>query len=50
MCCLLYKKEILFSWSRSSTILPFMIGYTIAIYNGKEHIPIFITDQMVGFL
>lgn len=41
-------KSIIFTWSRSSTILPIMIGYTIAVYNGREHIPIFISDQMVG--
>ena len=41
-------KEIIKTWSRSSTILPIMIGHTIAIHNGREHIPIFITDQMVG--
>lgn len=41
-------KSILLTWSRSSTILPVMIGYTIAVYNGKEHIPILISDQMIG--
>uniref|UniRef100_UPI00300172D0 ribosomal protein S19 n=1 Tax=Prototheca fontanea TaxID=2836215 RepID=UPI00300172D0 len=42
------KKKIIKTWSRASTIVPLMIGYTIAIYNGKKHIPLFITDQMVG--
>lgn len=42
------KKNTINTWSRSSTILPNMIGYTIAIYNGKQHIPIFISDQFVG--
>lgn len=42
------KKKIILTWSRSSTILPVMIGYTIAVYNGKEHIPILISDQMIG--
>lgn len=42
------KKEIVLTWSRSSIILPLMIGHTIAVHNGKEHIPIFITEQMVG--
>ena len=45
-----FKKErkVVRTWSRSSTIVPIMIGHTIAIYNGREHIPVFITDQMVG--
>lgn len=42
------EKKVIRTWSRSSTIVPLMIGHTIAIYNGREHIPIFITDQMVG--
>jgi len=42
------KKETITTWSRSSTILPAMIGFTIAVYNGKQHVPIFISDQLVG--
>ena len=42
------KKDIILTWSRSSTILPNMVGHTIAVYNGKQHIPIFISDQFVG--
>nr|QCI05532.1 ribosomal protein S19 [Crouania attenuata] len=42
------KKEIIKTWSRSSTIIPDMIGHTIAVYNGKQHFPVFISDQMVG--
>nr|YP_007517034.2 ribosomal protein S19 [Euglena viridis]AEY70806.2 ribosomal protein S19 [Euglena viridis] len=42
------SRSIILTWSRSSTILPIMIGHTIAIYNGKEHIPILISDQMIG--
>ena len=42
------KKIVMKTWSRSSVIIPPMIGHTIACYNGKEHIPIYITDQMVG--
>ena len=42
------KKDIVKTWSRSSTILPSMVGLTIAVYNGKEHIPVFISDQFVG--
>ena len=42
------KKDTILTWSRSSTILPSMVGHTIAVYNGKQHIPIFISDQFVG--
>jgi len=42
------KKIVMKTWSRSSVIIPPMIGHTIAVYNGREHIPVFITDQMVG--
>nr|YP_011026729.1 ribosomal protein S19 [Monanthes polyphylla]UTM09823.1 ribosomal protein S19 [Monanthes polyphylla]WQN00809.1 ribosomal protein S19 [Monanthes polyphylla] len=42
------EKEIIVTWSRASTIIPTMIGHTIAIHNGKEHLPIYITDRMVG--
>nr|QXL58578.1 30S ribosomal protein S19 [Alstonia mairei] len=42
------EKEIIITWSRASTIIPTMIGHTIAIHNGKEHLPIYITDHMVG--
>jgi len=42
------KKEVITTWSRSSTILPNMVGFTIAVYNGKQHVPIFISDQLIG--
>jgi small subunit ribosomal protein S19 len=42
------NKDIVKTWSRASTILPLMIGYTITVYNGQKHIPIFISDQLVG--
>ena len=42
------KKDTIITWSRASTILPSMIGCTIAVYNGKQHVPIFISDQLVG--
>ena len=42
------KTQTIQTWSRSSTILPSMVGFTIAVYNGKQHVPIFITDQLVG--
>jgi len=42
------KKKVIRTWSRSSTIVPIMIGHTVGVYNGREHIPVFINDQMVG--
>ncbi len=42
------KKRVIKTWSRRSTIFPVFIGHTIAVHNGKEHIPIFITEDMVG--
>jgi small subunit ribosomal protein S19 len=42
------KKEVIKTWSRSSTILPNMIGHTISVYNGQKHIPIYISDPLVG--
>mgnify|MGYP001456218165 CR=1 FL=1 len=42
------KKDVIKTWSRSSTILPNMVGHTIAVYNGKQHVPVFISDQLVG--
>nr|YP_004581382.1 ribosomal protein S19 [Schizomeris leibleinii]AEH05401.1 ribosomal protein S19 [Schizomeris leibleinii] len=41
-------QKVIVTWSRSSTIVPIMIGHTIAVHNGREHIPVFITDKMVG--
>lgn len=42
------EKEIIVTWSRASTIIPTMIGHTIAIHNGREHVPLYIKDRMVG--
>ena len=42
------KKEVIKSWSRRSTIFPDFIGHTIAVHNGKEFIPVYITEDMVG--
>ena len=42
------SNEIIKTWSRASTIIPDMIGHTIAVYNGKQHFPVFVSDQMVG--
>lgn len=41
-------KETITTWSRTSSILPDMIGHTFAVHNGRRHIPFFVTDQMVG--
>ena len=42
------EKRLIITWSRSSTIVPIMIGHTIAVHNGREHIPVFVTEQMIG--
>jgi small subunit ribosomal protein S19 len=42
------EKQVIKTWSRASTIVPEMIGHTIAVYNGRQHVPVYITDQMVG--
>lgn len=42
------SKKPIKTWSRRSTILPEMIGLTIAVHNGKSHVPVFVTDDMVG--
>jgi len=42
------EKTVLKTWSRASTILPQMIGHTIAVHNGRKHVPIFVTENMVG--
>jgi small subunit ribosomal protein S19 len=42
------KKEIIKTWSRRSTILPDFIEHTFAVYNGKEHITVYVTEDMVG--
>lgn len=42
------EKKIIKTWSRSSTIFPEMVGHTIAVYDGRRHIPVFISESMVG--
>lgn len=42
------SKKPIRTWSRRSTIIPEMIGLTIAVHNGKDHVPVYITDNMVG--
>jgi small subunit ribosomal protein S19 len=41
-------KKVLKSWSRSSTIYPQMVGHTIAVHDGRKHVPVYITEEMVG--
>jgi len=42
------EKRVIRTWSRSSTIFPQMVGHTIAVHNGRRHVPIYITENMVG--
>ena len=42
------KKEVLKTWSRASTIYPQMIGHTIAVHDGRKHVPVYITEEMIG--
>jgi small subunit ribosomal protein S19 len=42
------EKRIIKTWSRRSTIFPSFIGHTLAVHNGKTHIPVFVTENMVG--
>ncbi len=42
------EKKVLKTWSRSSTIFPEMVGHTIAVHDGRKHVPVFISEDMVG--
>jgi len=42
------KKQVIKTWSRASMIVPDMLNHTIAVHNGKTHVPIYITEQMIG--
>ncbi len=42
------KKKVIQTWSRRSTIFPVFVGHTVAVYNGREHVPVYITEDMVG--
>lgn len=42
------EKKVLKTWSRSSTIFPQMVGHTIAVHDGRKHVPVYITEDMVG--
>jgi small subunit ribosomal protein S19 len=41
-------KKVLKTWSRASTIFPQMVGHTIAVHDGKKHVPVYVTEDMVG--
>ena len=42
------QKNMVRTWSRSSTVFPEMVGHTIAVHDGRKHVPVFISEQMVG--
>ena len=42
------KKSVLKTWSRASTIFPQMVGHTIAVHDGRKHVPVYIVEEMVG--
>ena len=42
------EKVVIKTWSRASTIFPQMVGHTIAVHDGKKHVPVYITEEMVG--
>ncbi|MGX7014768.1 30S ribosomal protein S19 [Vagococcus silagei] len=42
------KKQVIKTWSRRSTIFPNFVGYTIAVYDGRKHVPVYIQEDMVG--
>jgi len=42
------SKQMIRTWSRASTVFPEMVGHTIAVHDGRKHVPVFVTEQMVG--
>ena len=42
------EKNVIKTWSRASTIFPQMVGHTIAVHDGRKHVPVYITEEMVG--
>ena len=42
------QKRMVRTWSRASTVFPEMVGHTIAVHDGRKHVPVFVTEQMVG--
>ena len=43
-----HEKKVLKTWSRASTIFPEFVGHTIAVHDGRKHVPVYITEEMVG--
>lgn len=42
------EKKVIKTWSRSSTIFPQMVGHTVAVYDGRKHVPVYVTEDMIG--
>ena len=42
------RKDVIKTWSRRSTIIPDMVGHTIAVHDGRKHVPVYVTESMVG--
>lgn len=42
------QKKVLKTWARASTVAPEFVGFTIAVHNGKQHLPVYVTEEMVG--
>lgn len=42
------EKKVIKTWSRASTVFPEMVGHTIAVYDGRKHVPVYVTEEMVG--
>ena len=42
------EKKVIKTWSRSSTILPSFVGHTLAVHDGRKHVPVYVTEEMVG--
>ena len=42
------NKEVIKTWSRASTIYPQMVGHTIAVHDGRKHVPVYVTEEMIG--
>ncbi len=43
-----HQKQVVKTWSRASTIIPEMVGHTIAVHDGKKHVPVYISEDMIG--
>jgi len=43
------EKKVIKTWSRSSTIIPEMVGHTIGVHDGRKHVPVYVTSEMVGY-